>query len=812
MTGVTLNTVADYYHRRLFENRAALDYLAGRGFTDTRLFTRFHIGFSDGSILEKLSESHKTSLVQSGIISDRGKEHFTGCITFPIFDDMDQAVGLYGRKILLPSHGITGRGAGGEGIPHLYLKGKHRSVFNRKASKVYDEIILTESIIDALSLISLGFENTQGLYGTNGFTDEHLSILKDDRVKRVILALDADEAGRNAAEKLKEKLCTEGFAVKVITPAASSPSALAGISPVRGGDEAEGGLKDWNEYLAAGGSREAIAEAIDAAEIFTAKEEERSFKAEKDHLGIVFTVSGTTYRITGIKEMFISSLRVNIRANDSGGAKYYDNLDLYSARSRTTYAANMGKAFDIEPARIEKDLIAILEYLEAERDRHLLAGSGTQKEVPLTPEERELGLSFLKSPDMFTQIVEDMDVLGYVGEDLNKQLMYIAATSRKLDDPVSVMVISESASGKSLLIDTVARLIPPDEVISVTSLSEQALNYMEEMNHKFVSLGEIVHSETIEHQIREMLSKKELSRLVTTKEGQTGRMVTKRVKIPAAVSLAMSGTRYNMNPENTSRCFVVNTDESREQTRRIQQQQRKKKYSLERDHEKKYLVPGIIAKHHAAQKLLWPVTIVNPFGGYLDFPDTLMRTRRDHDRFIDLIACVCFLRQYQKEVMSVTGVEYVECDLADYEIAYRIMVSGVLGSSLLEIPRGAVELYNALRELARDRAKEQGIEPHEAGFTQRDVREHAGLGQMWVKRNIRVLVDYEYVVTVRGGSARSKGHYRIREDAPMEEVNLSMIPSPDEVKRRMGDDVTYKHKQGQLGQTGSDPDSGRNRE
>jgi energy-coupling factor transporter ATP-binding protein EcfA2 len=395
-------------------------------------------------------------------------------------------------------------------------------------------------------------------------------------------------------------------------------------------------------------------------------------------------------------------------------------------------------------------------------------------------------MSFLQSPSLFTDVIEDMNILGYVGEDLNKQLLYIAATSRKLDDPISVLIVSESASGKSFLIDTVAKLIPPDEVIQTTSLSEQALNYMEDMTHKFVSLGEAVHSETIEHQVREMLSAKELSRLVTTKEGQSGKMVTKLVKSPAIVSLAMSGTRHDMNPENTSRCFVVNADESREQTRRIHELQRTKKYSLERNREKKQLIPEIITKHHAAQKLLKPITIVNPFGQYLDFPDTLMRTRRDHDRFIDLIACVCFLRQYQKEKHYEGDVAYIACDLKDYEIAYPIMINGVLSSSLIEIPRGTIELYEALRKLAERESKRQGVEVHEVSFTQRDIREATGCGQTWLKMHLKQLVDYEYVVITRGGKARSKGYYRIRNNEGIESINLSMIPTPDEMKKHIG--------------------------
>ena len=47
--------------------------------------------------------------------------------------------------------------------------------------------------------------------------------------------------------------------------------------------------------------------------------------------------------------------------------------------------------------------------------------------------------------------------LGYVGEGINKRLIYLAASSRILDDPISVIVISQSAAGKSYLIDTVKK-------------------------------------------------------------------------------------------------------------------------------------------------------------------------------------------------------------------------------------------------------------------------------------------------------------------------------------------------------------------
>src|SRR3990172_3085605 len=740
---ISLTTIADYYHKKLYENPQALEYLHKRGLENVQNYERFKIGFADGSLLNVIGETQKETLKAIGFLAERGSEHFRNCVTFPIVDELGQVVGIYGRNIEEPpkSHfdklSATPRGgleannaetptstgsvhrSGGGRRPgaHLYLKGKHRGVFHRKASKVYDEIILTESIIDALSLIELGVENVQSIYGTNGFTEEHLQILKDDRVKTVVLAFDSDEAGVRASGALKEKLMMEGIWVKEIRPSmlapaaadTSPPSGLRPSPPIEGGEKAVGGLKDWNEYLSSGGIAEPIKEAIAKAELYQTPEAATpNLSTAKTPFGYDFTITSAslsagnevTYSVSGVKEIFIGNLRARVSArlaNTPGSDKYYDNLDLYSARSRAGFAANLAREFSLEQKRIEKDLVRILEYLERERDRSLLADSSREEAYVMTAQERARGMEFLTSPDLFDELVSDMDTLGYVGEKLNKQLLYIAASSRKLADPISVLVIAQSASGKSMLVDTVRALIPPEDVIAVTSLSDQALNYVADLEHKFLILSEAIHNEVVEHQLREMLSAKELSRLVTMKDQKTGELRTRLVKTRAIVATVMTSTRYEVNPENASRSFMIDADESKEQTRRIHERQRMKNTHERYDEKTKYVL-RILEKHHAAQRLLVQRVIMNPFAKFLDFPDTLMRTRRDHDRFLDLIVAICFTRQFQKETLRRDdGVEYIECDLDDYRIAYEIMIQAVLSSTINELPAGSVALFDELR-------------------------------------------------------------------------------------------------------------------
>ncbi|ULQ59113.1 hypothetical protein K7I13_11435 [Brucepastera parasyntrophica] len=516
--------------------------------------------------------------------------------------------------------------------------------------------------------------------------------------------------------------------------------------------------------------------------------EAREVSFSRDGLFHVFRSGDISYRIGGVKPLFVTSLRVNIRAANSrhagtGGVSYYDSIDLYAARGRVNFAQGVYRTWGAVPARVEQDLILILEKLEAERDAALVRKPEAEQSA-VSEADRRLALELLEDANLFDRIADDLTELGYVGEELNKQLMYICASSRKLDDPISVMILSQSASGKSFLVDTVKRLMPPEEVVAVTSLSDQALNYIDNLTHKFLVLGEAVHGEVIEYQIREMLSGKELSRLVTVKDEETGKMASRVVRTPVIVSSVMSGTNHAVNPENASRCFVIHTDESREQTERIQRSQREK-YSLERLRSGNEKRNRIIRQHRAAQRLLEKKHIVNEFAPLLDFPTSLMRMRRDHDRFLDLIACVCFLRQYQKKEVHDGEVRYIRCDLEDYRIAYRIMVSAILADTIRELPAGAQLLYEEIREYAQKAAEKQELEVTQVVMTQRQIREYTGLSQTAVRMGIRQLVEYEYLIVSRGGRERSKGFYRLASDESLKGADLSMIPTPDEMRELM---------------------------
>jgi DNA primase len=138
------------------------------------------------------------------VLRGSGHEHLSGSLVIPVFDEHGTPVQLYGRK-------ITTRGLRAGTPLHLYLPGPRRGVFNREAlAAAGGELIVCESLIDALTFWVHGFRGVTATWGADGFTDEHQAAFAQAGVERVLIAFDRDEAGDHGAQRLAGRLGGEG--------------------------------------------------------------------------------------------------------------------------------------------------------------------------------------------------------------------------------------------------------------------------------------------------------------------------------------------------------------------------------------------------------------------------------------------------------------------------------------------------------------------------------------------------------------------------------------------------------------------------
>ncbi len=781
--GRLLSAVAGFYHQTLLQHPEALAYLAKRGLEDRAAIETFQLGYANRTLAYQLPSKAvkagaalRARLQQLGILRASGHEHFTGSLVVPIHDGAGQVVGLYGRKI---------RDDLREGTPlHLYLPGPHRGIWNERALRDSNEIILCEALLDALTFWVAGFRHVTASYGVRGFTDAHRAALRAHRIERVLLAYDRDEAGDTAAAAVAAELLAQGvgcyriqfplgmdanaFALRS-SPAVESLGQLirhavwlgSGPPPSRSAEPVTQGV----DGLAA--VPEAVIASPSAAPLVSpeAPPPPVGLRIDADVHEHRVTLGDRAYRIRGLAtNRGPETLRITLIVRQGVGL-FADTLDLYAAGARTRFAQQAATTLGIPSEAVVADLGPLLLALEGCRDQLLATKAATPADAPVRPapppmtvSEREAALALLRDPQLLARIPADFARAGLVGEATNALIGYLATLSRKLPRPLAVLIQSASAAGKTSLMDALLAFVPPEDRVHYAALTGQALYYLGEtdLQHKVLSLVEEEGAERATYALKLLQSEGELTIASTGKDPHTGKLVTHSYRVQGPVQLLLTTTALEVDEELANRALVLTVDESAVQTRAIHQRQRTARTlegllaRVERD--------GIVQQHQHAQRLLEPLAVVNPFAPQLRFLDGRTRTRRDHEKYLTLIDAITLLHQHQRPVQTVTRqgtvLRYVEATAADVAAANRLAAE-VLTRSLDELPPQTRRFLTILEAWITTESAQRRVPREAFRFLVREARAVTGLGPTQVKLHLHRLVDLESVVVHR--AARGQG-------------------------------------------------------
>jgi DNA primase len=798
--------VIDYYHQTLLQSPEAMQYLERRGIVALEAVRTFKLGYANRTLGYRLPAANRVEgaeirgrLQRLGLFRESGHEHFNGSLVIPIISERGEVTEVYGRKIVERLR---------PGTPlHLYLPGPHRGVWNATALSACKEVILCEALIDALTFWCAGYRNVTASYGVEGFTADHLALFKQSGVERVLIAYDRDEAGERAAEKLSKELMGEGldcyriqfpkgmdaneYALKV-GPAAKSlgvairsaqwlgqgqpkPILTAEAAPTVESVVLVPTLATDNAVVPSLAAEKEIplepaepsppplpAHVVPELPTPAPMPSTKSIGAEHEH-GVSF--GDRRYRVRGLeKNLAYEVLKVNVLASrpsiDSAGESVHvDTFDLYQARHRAAFvkqaAAELGVAEDI----IKADLGKLLLALEAEQEKLITAAQQPQAStvVKIDDTERDAALALLKRSDLIERIAADFSRCGIVGETTNALVGYLAAVSRKLDRPLALLIQSTSAAGKSSLLDAVLRFVPEEERIAYSAMTGQSLFYMGEMDlkHKILAIAEEEGAHRASYALKLLQSEGELTIASTSKNPETGKLVTDEYRVEGPVMIALTTTAADIDEELLNRCLVLSVDEGRAQTAAIHaaQRQRRTLAGLQAKVERAQL----LRLHQNAQRLLQPLAVVNPYAQHLTFLDDRTRTRRDHEKYLTLIDAIALLHQHQRPIQSTAGAQplkYIEATLEDIALANRL-AHDVLGRTLDELPPQTRRLLKLVASTVEAQCAEHGLKRSDYRFSRRQVREHTRWGDTQLKIHLGRLVELEYLLVHRGGRGQS---------------------------------------------------------
>ena len=481
--------------------------------------------------------------------------------------------------------------------------------------------------------------------------------------------------------------------------------------------------------------------------------------AEVSDEEIVLRFGDRRWRVRGLsKNLSYELLRVNVLCSQGEGY-HVDTFDLYAARHRASFLKQASHELGAEEEVLKRDLGQVLLKLEQLQDKQIKAALKPQEPAPaMSDSEREAALALLRDPQLAERILEDFARCGVVGEETNMLVGYIAAVSRKLEQPLSVLIQSSSAAGKSSLLEAILGFVPEEDRVHYSAITGQALFYMSDMNlkHKILALEEEEGAQRATYALKLLQSEGEVSIATTQKDAVTGEHVTKERRVEGPTSIFTGSSSIDIHEELQNRFLILTVNEGREQTQAIHRRQREdwtREGLLARRARQR-----VMKRQQNAQRLLEHLGVMILEARVLTFPDEQTRTRRDQPKYLTLIAAIALLFQYQREVrVEEEGgeeVRYVEATLEDIELANRL-ANEVLGHSLDEMPPHTRWFLEQLEEMVKGGCAREQVGQAEYRFERRDIRAYTKLSLTQVQAHLSRLVELEDVAVHRGGRGQS---------------------------------------------------------
>ena len=697
----------------------------------------------------------------------------------PIFDATGHVSEMYGRKI---TKGLR------KGTPnHLYLPGPHRGIFNREALK-NREIILCESLIDALTFIRHGMDNATCIYGTEGFTDELFEAIKAEKIETVHLAYDADDPGERAVRRDTTKLQAVGvecYRIRfpfgqdansyAVTEGRAALQKLVRSAEWLGSSSAPPSSPKVTSSLAANkalAASESVPSPVRAPEPQTdlpittlaanagnqeaakKKSSQPELTRQGDHH--TFVIGERTYQVRGLERNHTSEvLKMTLRLMEPGGFFHLDQVDLCKDQDRRRFIERASEETRLERDLIKRDLGKLLLACESTLEARLTALEQQSESAPeLSPEDHQTAMAFATAPDLMNRIAQALDACGLVGERNNGLAIYLGGTSRLLPKPLACMIQSTSAAGKTTLMEAVLALFPNEEKVKYSAMTGQSLYYMadQSLQNKILAIVEEEGAEKASYALKLLQSEGELTIASTGKDPQSGRMQTEEYHVEGPAAIVLTTTSVDIDEELMNRCLVLSVDESKEQTERIQTAQREAETP-----------EGIAAGEERTstltllenfQRLLKPMKVANPFARELTFTADRTRTRRDHTKYLGLIKTIALLHQFQRDTISRSTpsgieVEMLPITIEDIEAANQIAPE-VLGRSLDDLPPQTRRLLEAIKTMASTACQQQEIPSSDYHFTRKMIRERIGWSETQTRTHLTRLEDLEYVSRIYG--------------------------------------------------------------
>ena len=718
------------------EKAKAIEYLKERGLTNVN-----EIGWNDGKSYKGLKN----------------------CIIFPLKNQQGEIISLYGRSI--------------NGDGHYYLKDRSGLYPGYLNVETTGTVVLTESIIDSATIQKYTAYQTLALYGTNGFTAEHETTLKNCKnLQEIILFLDGDKAGNEAAAKYSRQLkeLLPGVIISIVnTPENEDPNSLVQSHE----PEILGHLIDKRTVLFS--SNEIKSDEEKPVQLPPEQANDQSPKANGKldtsnsdylvyaHAPLLISVMGGI-GLHPIDKMIVT-LRIERTDSTSPLHSLRHRLDLYNDDQVEKLTRKTAEKLELGSREVQIVIAELIQSLEDHRAKLIEQQKPKKPEKRLIPADREkAAINFMRRKNYLKQLYELIQKSGVVGERNNSLVLWITYATRKRHDPLHVICLGASGTGKTYLQEKISDLVPEEDKVSGTAISENALYYAQDINlkNKLFIIEDLDGASNILYALRELQTKKIITKLVTQKDSK-GNMRTEIVTVHGPICLTATTTKERLYEDNANRCLLIYLDGSKAQQEAIMDDQRKR--SAGRINKKEQA--GIKELLRDMQALYRPITVRNPYAEQLKIPETVFKPLRTNSHYLAFIEGITFCNQFQRKAYTdpETNELYINTEIEDIELANELM-KDVLLSKSDELTKACRDFYETVKgHLTRLK---------KSSFYKSEVREWMRINPSNLKYYLRQLSQYGYL-TIVSQQKRQGFEYEVSDREEYERLNGALKTALD---------------------------------
>ncbi|HRG41101.1 MAG TPA: hypothetical protein PLC27_06850 [Saprospiraceae bacterium] len=415
-------------------------------------------------------------------------------------------------------------------------------------------------------------------------------------------------------------------------------------------------------------------------------------------------------------------------------------LDLYEYKQVESTCKIVAEKLGIDKDVIEKDLMQLTGLLEYYRDKQIHnKSSNTSQKVTVPAATASKCIEFLKSENLIEKLNEYIGRAGIIGEETNRILLFIIASSYKMPDTLHGLIQGSSGSGKTRLLKVISQLMPDEEVKRYTRVTDNSFYNQDEyfFVNKLLCFEDLDGlKEDAQLAVRELQSNEILITSTSIKDPNGSIRGGERTVRGPIASLACT-TKGEIYEDNISRSFLIAVDESKEQTMKvIQYQNEVAAGNIIKDD-----VKNIVSFVQNCMRLLKPYEVINPYANKITLPEEAHKIRRLNELYQSFVRQITLLNQYQRK-QDKQGRLITEKQ--DLQTACDILFESIV----LKVD----ELNGSLRQFF-ERMKSQ-LKNKETEFTQREIRQSLNISKAQCSRYFTQLQEMEYITSKYSGNQR----------------------------------------------------------